>query len=428
MHKPFLALALISVGLLATVVHADFTSSQWQYRAPIVVTTQSGKAASVELVLNDVVYQHANNTLSDLRIMRDVTEVPYVMTKSAPRRQQEVYRARIFNKGSVPGESTTFMVDVGSNGIFHNQLHIDTTSHNFTRQVEVRGSTDATNWVVLERAARVYDFTIDNTSASRGSSVQETTVYYPETTYRYLQINIIDRGEAPLVIGGAQIRREVSVPAKRVPYATTIVEQHEDPEHQATVLAVDMLARGIPTDQMNLDIAGGNFQRSVALEGSDDQKQWSPVLFRDAIFSFDTSKFSGSKTTIDYPESHYRYFRLTIFNKDNAPLQVRSVLAQGYIRTLVFEGTPTTAYTLYYGNPKARYPEYDLEKYIDYMDSTVRHGATVGNEQLNPEFKAPPVPVVPFTERYPGLLLATLLLMVLVIAGLLVKVLKSAKH
>lgn len=420
----FLAV-LVGIVVLALPAHADFTLSKWQYRAPLIAPpTESSSYA--ELVLTDQVYQHANASLSDLRIVRgDSTEIPYVLVTDSTREKDEVSSVRIYNKGVLKGDSTQFMVDIGREGFLHNQLQLLTNSHNFTREVEVSGSTDGNTWLQLEPKGRIYDFTIPAAAGSPGSSVNETTLRYPETTNRYLQVRIVDKGEVPLSIVGAQVRRQTSSAAKRVQYPASVNSQTQDAGHQASVVTVDLGAKGLPTHELQLGVTETNFQRSVSLEGSDDLKLWRIVEQGDVIFSYQTPKFTGNKLSVQYPESNYRYLRLTVFNHDNAPLAIISAQAQGFVRTLVFEQSASAPYSLYYGNAHARYPDYDLVNYIDYLDANTRVSARLGGEQGNPAFQPEKGPVVPFSEAHPSVLIVALLFVVIVIGGLLFRVLRQ---
>ncbi len=422
-----LFVTLLSIVGLGLPVHADFTPSQWQYRTPI-TASPSGSPSYVELELNDQVYQHANASLSDLRIVRgDSTEVPYVLVTDRARPQEEVMSARIFNKGVLKGDSTQLSIDIGRSGVLHNQLRLLTNSHNFTREVEVSGSNDGSTWLQLEPHGRIYDFTLSPAGGSPGTVAQDTILRYPETTYQYLQVRIIDRGEEPISVIGAEVRRQTSSAAKRIEYPSSLIDQTQDTVHRASILTFDLGAKGLPTDQLSLAASGTNFQRQVALEGSDDQKQWNVVEQRDVIFSFSTPKFTGSKLMVQYPESNYRYLRLTVFNNDNAPIAIQSARAQGSVRTLVFEWTPSVPHTLNYGAPRARYPEYDLANYVDYLDANARTIARLGDEQLNPAFQPEKGPVVPFTEQHPSVLIVALLLVVIVIGVLLFRVLREKR-
>ena len=68
-----------------------------------------------------------------------------------------------------------------------------------------------------------------------------------------------------------------------------------------------------------------NFYRRTKLETSDDAEEWTVLQQNDALYVYDMPKLSQSKVTIDYPEVHSRYLRLTLFNEDSPPLSLDGV-------------------------------------------------------------------------------------------------------
>ena len=165
----------------------------------------------------------------------------------------------------------------------------------------------------------------------------------------------------------------------------------------------------------------------MALEGSNDKEKWQIVEFRDVIFSFSTPNFTGSKLSIDYPESNYRYYRITVFNRDDKPITIAGVEATGLLRKLIFNYDPAKSYKLYYGNSSARYPQYDIEALFPYLDISFLPKVALSTEELNPGFKEIVPPPKPLSERLPWLLPSVLAFVVLVLGGLITKLVLSAK-
>jgi len=65
-------------------------------------------------------------------------------------------------------------------------------------------------------------------------------------------------------------------------------------------------------NQMVLDFNGDNFDRKINLEGSNDQKNWFSVIEDYRILSIRNEITDYQFTTLRFPESKYRYFRVLV--------------------------------------------------------------------------------------------------------------------
>ncbi len=397
---------------------ADFNIKDWQYERSIQLP-QLSATNFVEVNFDEGVFSKAASGLRDLRVMRGNEERPYKLVVDRSILEGDRLSGRVYDISSVPGQYTSFIVDLGSAGLFHNRVEIISSSINFRREAAVEASNDAISWATVQSKAVIYDYT-DRDAALKA---RNSTIYYPESTMRYLRVRIIDTDEEPLVISTANVLYEKKTQAKTVSYPVSIIEQSIDEEYRASRFIADLGSAGLPSNTLAVLVSGSNFKRDIGLEGSKDKEKWDVIKSRDVIFSYQTPKFTGSKLAITYQESTYRYMRLTIFNKDDAPLSVQGLAASGVLRNLVFEAEPEGEYKLYYGNRDARYPQYDIESYFQYLDVENIPQATLGTQALNSLFieKLPPKP--PLSERFPWLFPAVLAIGIALLGSLLVKLL-----
>lgn len=383
-------------------VLADFDLKEWRYEKSIKLPEIS-ETQFVELTFDEEVFAKAASGLRDIRVISGIgEEVPYKLLVEKSTTERVQLSGQILDKSFVPDQHTSFVVDLGQAGLFHNQIDINSSSINFRREVVVEGSNDRSSWAVLSNKGIIYDYT----DPAAGLKARNTRIRYPESTVRYLQIRINDQGEQPLNILGASTYLEKKEQAKSISYVASIIDRSENEESQTTQLIIDLGSSGLPNNRLLLAVAAaeGNFQRDIGIEKSADQEKWSILKSRDVIFSFNTPKFKGSKLEVSYPESTSRYFRITIFNQDNPPITIEEVKVFGILRKLVFEVDPNQSYRLFYGNSGARYPRYDLERYFQYLETENLLQATLGVQRDNSSFeeKVPPPP--PVTERFPWLL------------------------
>lgn len=402
-------------------VSADFDKSKWVYSKEIRLAPYSAKRVASFSLDNDV-FDNSKG-LGDLRIINSKgIETPYKLVVDSTTASRQTFPVKITNLGSKAGEYTQMILDLGGEGESHNNLTLTTASINFRRQVEVEASVDLVNWLVIKKASEggyIYDYSVD-------FKAQNTTVNYPDSTYRYLRVKIVDNGEEPLKITGATVYRYVRQGSREVFY-TPGVEKGEDKDKRASTYTLDLEAKGIPSSKLTFASKIENYNRQVALEGSNDKQNWGTITGADVIFNYNTPKFFGAKNTVSYPESNYRYLKLTVFNRDDQPISLADFKVSGVLRKVLFEAEPNTTYKLYYGNNKARFAEYDLDAFIQYLDTTNTVNGVLGAQEKNSDFKGEVAPEVPLTERYPYLLAGILGIMVLILGTLVVRMAFAVK-
>jgi hypothetical protein len=114
-----------------------------------------------------------------------------------------------------------------------------------------------------------------------------------------------------------------------------------------------------------------------------------------------------------------------IRNKDNQPLSITGISTSYIYREAVFQAEAGKKYKLYYGNPKAKWPQYYLEKYFQYLDIEKAQTARLSTEQNNPAFVPEKEPEKPLSERIPYLFSSALIIFSLILLLLAYNFLKK---
>lgn len=420
MKKTFII--IFGLVIVSSYVHADFSLTDWQYKKMLAPSSDGGTALFGEVVFDNQIFSKAKPDLSDVRLIDNAgKEVPYVLVTEAPKSERAGYPVQLLNNGYVEGDYTSFIADLGKEGIIHNSVEIITDSKNFRREASVEGSSDTKTWLTLLSKKSIYDYSVE-------FNARDVSLSYSDATYRYLKVKILNSGETPLHVLGAKVYRDVTAAGREVAYTPSSIQQNENPEGRSSVVVMDFGIRGVPASKLTLQTADTNFNREVAIEGSNDSVRWSILNNNSVIFSYTTPQFTGNNLTLVFPETPVRYLRLTIFNKDNTPIHISGAKAYGVLRKLVFAYDPANSYALYYGNAKARAPEYDLQSYLAYYGSSGRRTFTLNGEEPNTEYMPPKMPEQPFSERYPNLLLIVLILAVIVVGALTFRLLKKTRE
>ncbi len=394
--------------------YADFSIGDWSYYKPVTFPPLTEDEQLVEVTLDRDVFGGSAPEQVDLRLVEiGGREVAYQLVVERGGKRRQSVEGTVRDLGHVPGQYSSFVVDLGREGLLHNKVEILTDSKNFKRVVAVEGSSDARSWSVLRDGVEIFDFTV----RERDFNARNTEVDYPDSTARYLRVRVINNDEAPLRISGANISLVEERPADIVAYDAEITSIAENAEDNVTVVEVDLGSANVPTNRLTLHTSSVNFYREVSVEGSADGlppfprhsreggnpgrgRAWVPVSSGFEIYAYDTAKFAGRQLDLSYSETTYRYMRLTIHNEDNPPLSIDGVEAQGLVRRVLFLAQPGETYSLYYGNPNAGPVSYDLATLLPYLDTDSPIPGNLGAQMDNPGFA---VPQPPFSERFPWL-------------------------
>ena len=417
---PIFALAVSGAG-------ADFSLKDWSRVKSISLPDGFPDGGLVEVTPDAEVFDAAARRLVDLRVIQGKEqEVPYQLLVERSTRERRPFPASVRDVGFVPGEYSSFVADLGQEGLLHNEIEILTGSENFQRDVMVEGSNDPATWAVLQEETKIFDFTLEE----RDFTSRLTRVRYPESTVRYLRVRIFDDGEKPLDIAGASVFSVTETLAQETGYPATIIQRTEDSEKRRSLIVVDFGSKGLPTNSITIRTPQLNFYREITLEGTGDTpldtETWSLIQRSGVFYSYDTPKFVGDRLTLSYPETTFRYLRLTVHNEDNPLLPIDGIEVFGVPRKLVFQAQPGTSYRLYYGNPDARPPSYELERILPFLETENLPQGTLGRETSNPAFELEEKEE-PFTERFAWLITATVVVAAVVIAFLLFGVVRKAR-
>lgn len=408
----------VFIGIvLASVVWAAFAPSDWQFRKPISV---SG-SGYLRLNLDAEAFAGLQPDLRDLRVVDGTgTETPFKIVVERTGSDVRTRRLTLFNNAYTPGQFQSFIVRIDTPpGQLHNWLRLVTPEQEFQKQVEIAGSDDQQSWQVLKSDGYIFG----HIEPRRGFAAKETSLTYPASTFRYLRVRIFS--DAPFPVTGVEVTEQVSASVKEVTFSPAL-SSVEDREHQTTEVTLDFGQTGLPTRELTLATGAVNFNRPAELYVSNDNQSWRP-LGSGYLFRVAQPKFSGQNLTINYPETAARYLRISVYNGDDQPISFTGATARGTLRSVVFNANPGASYFLYYGNAGARYPDYDIERLLPYLEVPAQPGATLGAQQVNPVYVAPAPPVVPFTERLPWLLPSILVVVALGLLALMFQFVKRVK-
>jgi Protein of unknown function (DUF3999) len=419
-RRRFLATSLLWIATLllhVTIISADFKRSDWQFSKPVEASIAQA-SGYIRVPLDGETFHRSLRSLADLRIVDDQgSEIPYALFEEREETTEEQFRPKVFNQAVLPGKYSTLTLDLEKE-IANNTLTLKTKSRNFKRRLEIAGSHDGKQWLVLKNDAYIFDFTGEQ-------KVQLMTVKYPEHRYRYLRVRVWNEKESPLEIEGATLSLVTTKTPRRVVRPSTLLSREEDSKLKASVVVLDLKYEKLPSDFLTIDTPEENFSRRVEIQGSNDQKAWQSLLQSD-LYRFRTAKYSVEKKTLPFPEARHRYLKVIFYNQDDPPLKLAAFEVQGIEKDLIFQFQPGRPYSLYYGNPTAQAPKYDIERVKSYLSVDSLPSARLGGEDENRDYR-PSGPKCPWTETQPVLFWGVLILLVTALGSYILRLMTKVK-
>jgi hypothetical protein len=311
--------------------------------------------------------------------------------------------------------------DLGERPPEHNMVGISTAGTNFRRIADVEGSADGATWSTLAPQAILFRF------SAAGRTVEQPDVSYPVSRYRYLRVRVnrdAQVDQAAPEIGALNVGFSVHVPGEMEPFPATVVERDADRSsgRPASIWRIDLGAR-IPVERLLFDADAEEFSRPFQVEIVDDPASPRYVASGELLRRAETA---GQPVAIGFGECWAQHLKLTVIDDRNPPLRIANAVAWSARREAVFEAAAAGdgPVRLYYGNPKALAPHYDLAVRVPANPTAAYMRIGSSPRRDNPIYRPEPKP---FSERSPWLIYVVLAAASLALAAVLMNLARAAK-
>ncbi|SPF38959.1 exported hypothetical protein [Candidatus Sulfopaludibacter sp. SbA4] len=415
-----IAAGAVCAALWAQAPRTPEPLSAWQWFKDVQVPRVQMSSGLLDFVFDRDMLNATRADHADVRLYNGTgREIPYVLRVRREVDTSRAFTAREFNR-STEGGITQASYDLGEQPQQHNEVEIETAGDNFRRLVDVQGSSDGAEWYTLVSGAITFRFT------ARGKTVEQKSVDYPVSRYRYLRVRVdrdsqVDRSAPEL--NGVRIFRSVRMTGEMVSFQGIVESRDADRVNSrpGSIWRVDFGAR-IPMERVVLAMGGGLFSRPYQLDAVDDPA--SPTSLASGILYRSEDNPDGQQT-IQFPEHFARRVKLTVTDDRNAPLPILEFTAQSAAREVVFEAQSSGAgpIRVYYGNPRALAPRYDLAARLPAEPSPAPLRLRPGPQRENPIYRPEPKP---FSERSPWLVYVVLGAASLVLAAILLSLVRAS--
>ena len=353
--------------------------------------------------LDAPVYNAARPDFADLRVTSEGgAEIAFVVRLETGAEQVTSLSPAIRNREFEPGKSSSAVLDFGGK-VMKNSVRIVTPGKNFRRKVRVEASEDGAHWQVLREDA----FLFQVEEGEGGRPFRKEEVELPSGDQRYLRVRVLNDESDPAkvqieAVTASMIRKTA---AMLEPVPVSVLSTREDREGRCTELILDTGARGRVLDSLHLAFNDANFHRTVTVEGRDAEAETAEIPLEDGgvrrarrevpwrwvasgtLRRISTAGPAESGQEVRMGREGFRFLRVRIYNGDDPPLKLREIRAEGVVRSLLFAGAAGKQYRLYYGDPHAAQPRYDLAHFLPRLEEAHVSAASLGGEEPNSQYR-----------------------------------------
>ncbi len=375
MKRIFIALSLL---LLFISISGNAQKNSFKYRSGLTGVDSAGWHG---ITLPNGVIRHCQTDFADLRIIQingsDTTEAPYLLKVQVSILSEVTESLSAFNLAKKDGKQyITFELKKDQ---YVNEIDLSFLEENYDGIVTVAGSENQKEWFEVDRQRII---SIQNENMHFTSA----RLTFSKVHYRYLRLELAcDR---LLTFQSASFKNQSIEPGVFTVPALTWNTTHLKSKGQ-TVINIDLKEYQLINYLSVVMNEPNDFYRSFRLERLIDstktQKGWE--YFYDELVS-------GYITSFTSNEFHFRYtpaqkLRLTIYNGDNLPIDVQSMVVRSpQVKLTSRMKNEGTSY-LYYGNERLAAPQYDLELFKDKIPAPKKNLELANEERLQAETMKP---------------------------------------
>ena len=305
-----------------------------------------------KIEIPDTVFGEISQNMNDLRIYgvtkTDTIEAPYLLKVSKGKHLHKAINFKKLNEASnAKGYYFTYEITTAE---AIDQIQLDFENENFDWKVVLEGSQDQNEWFTILNDYRVLSIKNAQTDYSF------TTLNFSNTKYIYYRL-LIKSKEKPL-IKTAKVSIDTNIEGIYRDYTLNHSNSIED--GKKTRLDIDLKKRS-PISLLKIKVANDlDYYRPFTIEFISDSVATDKGWRYDYRHLYSGTLSSIEKNEFTFPTILAKRFRITIQNQDNQALQIKSVIAKGYVHELLTRFTTPANYYLTFGKLHDKKPQYDI--------------------------------------------------------------------
>ena len=318
-----------------------------------------------QITLPTEIYGTIKTDYSDIRVFgiteQDTVEAPYLLYKD---QTEAVDQARTFKQINEVQKGNAYYYTFESPvETSINKITLDVKDSNFDWNVQLEGSQNQNEWFTILKDYRIVAIKNELTN------YQFTKLQFPAAKYRYFRLRIPTEDPPKLVNAKLSFQEKAKPAYTNYPLQSFSVTENKDKKQ--TIIEVQ-LQQPSPINVLKIKVADQlDYYRPIRIQYLRDsvktQKGWHYNYLsysKQTLHSVDTADFLLPPKTV-------QHLRIIIYNQDNEPLQIESVIAKGFPAYLVARFNKEAKYYLAYGYAKARTPRYDIGRFKENIPTAI---------------------------------------------------------
>ena len=305
--------------------------------------------------------------LGDIRILgitaaNDTLTAPYFVDILSPSSSIVETPLQIINRSR--RTSADFITLKANSTRAINVIKLNFGGDNFDYKLKLEGSSDNSQWYTILDSYRVLSI------ASSSQNYSYTDLTFPSAEYKYYRISIPKEATMPGITNANMLLRADTEEA--INSYTSSIQNQTITKKNITELSVT-LEEAVPISLLQLSTKySSDFIRTIRISALVDsfktEKGWKEsyaAIYSGSFTSFETHTYSIRNIKTNK-------LKIEIINDENSPITIDAVRVMGYKRMLTARFDQPAKYFLYYGNPKANKPRYDIELFKDKIPKNLK--------------------------------------------------------
>ncbi|HVO32885.1 MAG TPA: DUF3999 family protein, partial [Elusimicrobiota bacterium] len=357
---------------------------EWKYSQTIHVSAAGLNRAKLPL---DTV-SAAKPSLADLRLIDPQgREVSYIVDRPASAEAREMLLASTAMT-AVKGKTViTGRVPVAMEGTDIRAIHLYSPTDDFLKPLTIAVSKDGRQWTTLLRQYPIFKQPGQDTS---------TAVELPAAAWTFLRIALDDSGTPPIRVQGVSLVGGARAISGLDGLTASIVDVNSDAHR--TDVQIELPADHLWIDSIELRAAETTFRRPVTVLTKEftDGEFRETLLGHGLIYRVALGGAAVEQLSVPLNRQTGRRLILRIENGDSRPLDIQNVRAEAIPQSLVFDALMPGDYALWFGDPAASAPAYDVAAMSDVLSKKSAAVPVMAPAAPNPAFRpVEPLPQVP---------------------------------
>lgn len=341
-----LSLVVLCAAAIPAFSSQEFNSSGWKRFREIHIPADV-REGLVGVALESELLEKCRPDLGDIRVVSSTgVSVPILLTEGPDQEDGPPFPVRVFRVARRPGKFTEVWVDKNAK-VLTRSVIIQTTSKDFVRKVELRGSDNARETYVIRVDGLIADL-------AKPTPFRSLDIEHSLNNFQYIQIRILDDDRQPLKIDNV-----LCGPANRGLNLTKslearITEKRLAASNNSTIVGVDLGQERFPLAGISISTGAKEFVKSIRISArrSENGDQWQE-FYQGTVFRIRKEDTAKEDLKARFKPRLSRYVRLELAGP-GPPVNVDDVKAVGAVRMAVFEHRKDMTYRIYYDNAQSR--------------------------------------------------------------------------